>query len=438
MIKGALTFVCRGALACAMAASLAGCTMHAMGAPGALVQTPAGGSQQPDVLQGGGGGGFVVIHDPNNAFALGGIAAGPDGNMWAINQNNNSVARVQMSTKLKEFVFPTATSGAWGITNGPDGNLWVTEENVYQIAKVTPAGSITEYQTPIKTGVIRYSPGDGIVTGPDNNLWFTLRDGDVAKSTTGGAMTVYALSPGGCAGQEINVGPDHNLWVSTNCSAIDKVTTGGAVTAYNIVSGDVPFYIVNGSDGNMYFSETGGYFLGKITTGGTITEMDSHPCYVYGNRGLVAVGNQIWFVCEGTAGVNQIGRFNVSTQQFMSPLSPPRVLLDTTRTEYFAAGPDGNIWFTNDNADIGVRVQLAITLTPLSATIAPGGQQTITVSETHYAGAWTASSANTGIATVAPGLTANTFTVTGVAAGKVKITISDSKGNSAVVVITVS
>jgi len=51
--------------------------------------------------------------------------------------------------------------------------------------------------------------------------------------------------------------------------------------------------------------------------------------------------------------------------------------------------------------------------------------------------AWTATSSNTGVATVAQGSPASHFTVTSVAAGSAKITVSDAVGNSFVVHVTV-
>ncbi len=83
---------------------------------------------------------------------------------------------------IKEFIVPTAKSGLGGITAGPDGNLWFTEEGTIQngkfiggnqIGRITPSGIITEFALPTAN-----SGPTGITAGPDGNLWFTEFNGN--------------------------------------------------------------------------------------------------------------------------------------------------------------------------------------------------------------------------------------------------------------------
>jgi len=62
----------------------------------------------------------------------------------------------------------------------------------------------------------------------------------------------------------------------------------------------------------------------------------------------------------------------------------------------------------------------------------------LTVSESGYSGSFVAASANTGIATVAPGSAARTFTVTPVNAGNTTVRVSDSSGGYADVPVAVT
>lgn len=64
--------------------------------------------------------------------------------------------------------------------------------------------------------------------------------------------------------------------------------------------------------------------------------------------------------------------------------------------------------------------------------------QTLTVAEPGYGGNWSASSANTAIAAVAPGSAPNTFVVSPVDAGTTTIAVRDASGNYANVPVTVS
>jgi hypothetical protein len=87
-----------------------------------------------------------------------------------------------------------------------------------------------------------------------------------------------------------------------------------------------------------------------------------------------------------------------------------------------------------------VFVRRILTVTPSSTTLFGGGQTaTLSVTEQGYNGAWTASSSDTGTATVAPGSTSGTFVVTSVAVGACTVTVADKKSfNTFPVKVTVN
>ncbi len=60
-------------------------------------------------------------------------------------------------------------AGPGGIATGPDGNLWFTERNLDRIGRITPAGVVTEFGT----GISPDANLRRITAGPDGNLWFT-------------------------------------------------------------------------------------------------------------------------------------------------------------------------------------------------------------------------------------------------------------------------
>jgi streptogramin lyase len=43
---------------------------------------------------------------------------------------------------ITEFTIPTAASALHGVAPGPDGNLWFVEQSGNKIGRITPAGSI--------------------------------------------------------------------------------------------------------------------------------------------------------------------------------------------------------------------------------------------------------------------------------------------------------
>ena len=60
-----------------------------------------------------------------------------------------------------------------GIAVGPDGNLWFLENNGNRVDRITPAGVITPYPVPTINAFLEH-----IVAGPDGNLWFTEGGGN--------------------------------------------------------------------------------------------------------------------------------------------------------------------------------------------------------------------------------------------------------------------
>ena len=57
----------------------------------------------------------------------------------------------------------TADSGLSRIVAGPDGNLWFIENTVRLIGRITPAGVVTEFAPPTANAQL----AGGIAAGPD-------------------------------------------------------------------------------------------------------------------------------------------------------------------------------------------------------------------------------------------------------------------------------
>src|SRR5215467_3944927 len=108
---------------------------------------------------------FLIPTSPGSPKA---ITAGPDGNLWFVEQEGNKIGRITPSGTITEFPIPTPNSGPNAITAGSDGNLWFTEGGAYKIGQITPSGTISELSVPTSA-----SDPEGITKGPDGNLWFT-------------------------------------------------------------------------------------------------------------------------------------------------------------------------------------------------------------------------------------------------------------------------
>ena len=76
------------------------------------------------------------------------LAAGPDGNLWFVDQGTTkAIGRITPTGQITEFSAGlNAGSLPVAIAAGPDGNLWFADEGTTKaIGRITPAGAITEF-----------------------------------------------------------------------------------------------------------------------------------------------------------------------------------------------------------------------------------------------------------------------------------------------------
>jgi virginiamycin B lyase len=156
------------------------------------------------------------------------IALGPDDALWFTEPGSGQIARMTTTGAVTEFPAPGA-SRLGGLTAGPDGNLWFTETGA--IARLTRQGVITRF--PLSSASIL--PG-GITIGPDGALWFTeysetnpiTCDGSrVGRITTAGHISEYALpTPHSCA--SAITASSTTLWfIEAGQNAIGEIRSAG-------------------------------------------------------------------------------------------------------------------------------------------------------------------------------------------------------------------
>jgi hypothetical protein len=158
---------------------------------------------------------------------LGGIVAGPDGNVWFTEPGKGKIGRIVPGTgAVSEFAVRTAGSRPQDITAGPDGNLWFTEKAASNIGRITPAGAVTEYPLP---GTL--SAPMRIINGPGGKLWFTepgrglIGRLDPAAPPSGAANPAIPTNPGGSPN---SAGALYQNRCPQGTLCITEVTTGGS------------------------------------------------------------------------------------------------------------------------------------------------------------------------------------------------------------------
>jgi virginiamycin B lyase len=146
--------------------------------------------------------------------ALQWLTLGGDGNLWFTDSGLNKVGRMTPSGEIKEYSVPTASAGVMGICQGPDQTLWFVEQSTNKIGSLTQSGSFREYAIPTAS-----SGSVAIVAGPDGALWFTEEAvGQIGRITTSGSVIELKLSGESPRPYDITVGSDNNVWFTESQS----------------------------------------------------------------------------------------------------------------------------------------------------------------------------------------------------------------------------
>jgi streptogramin lyase len=296
---------------------------------------------------------------------------------------------------LNEFLL-TPGSKPTGIVSGADGNLWFTEEPG-RIGRMHPNGTYTEFA--VTTG----SKPLQIVVGPDNNLWFVEPAASkIGRITTAGVTKEFDLVMGCTAVGFITSGPHNNLWFPERCDGVDLIgemkalgAGTGTIIAHGFADSGTAhgvMAIATGADGNIWFAESAKNAVGRLNvTSDAITEF-SIPGASAGTLMRVTRGpdDNVWFAFQATLGritaAEAVEEFNLpdgtAPINFMTAVADgslwatdtvhgllwrtvltPSGLTATKFTIhqfdgllYITPGPDGYLWFTEQNLDAIGRI----------------------------------------------------------------------------------
>jgi streptogramin lyase len=317
------------------------------------------------------------VNYPALAYASA-MTAGPDGNVWLTDRARSSVIRMTPAGEATEF----AVAGS-GIAVGPDGGIWVA--GYQEVTRLSPGdGSVTRFGFP--GGPL----AAGIVTGPDNNLWFTTVNlsylspnglpwfAEVGRLTPGGVVTQYPLANGAGGATGLVVGPDRNIWFIGSPGPFGRISPLGTLSVIETQPSinALVASLALGPDGNVWcplpataFDDTVG-FIARVTPTGEMTQFAVPTPHAYPFDIVAGPDGNLWFTEQNA---NKIGRITPQGVIAEFPVPTPN-----SQPAAICVGPDGNIWFTESNAAKVGRLVLSgsaagkITLTVPAAASAHG------------------------------------------------------------------
>ncbi len=297
------------------------------------------------------------------------ITAGPDGNIWFSENGTNQVARMNLSgTITGVFDVPTADSFPFAMTVVND-QIWMTENVTNKIAIISTDGGITETTTPF-TGATQ---PEQVVTDNAGNLWFTEPFADkIGELAPDGTRTDFAIPTPDSQPTGITLGLDGAIWFTESAGdKIGRITSDGTITEYalpagadpqDITTGPYPTYDVGGaqpfgaspqsdsdiSTGFLWFTEAGaGFGVATIqdfgaSTGNVVQQFNLGVTV----HGIVAVDDDLYVTAPAA---NQIWELSEGATATATNLNLP--LTANSMPWEITTGPNGTIWFTEQNAN---------------------------------------------------------------------------------------
>lgn len=262
--------------------------------------------------------GAVTLFPVPDAPILREIVLGSDGALWFSRTGSaggQSIGRLDpFSHAFAEFALPNGSIANGGMAPGPDGNIWFTIAVDFfpLVGRVAvPGGAVTIFQNdPNKP--VDIDNAYGIVSESVNGIVFTADwHGDhnvsqLGRITLDGVMTVVAAGLPRDA-RNIIQGPDGALWFTTGAGKVGRFTGvgPGSVTLVDIPGGfRAPVgALATGQDGALWLTSADDPNLRRITAAGNVTGF-SNPTGWAGGIGAITSGSDgnIWFTTGGLGG----------------------------------------------------------------------------------------------------------------------------------------
>ncbi len=424
----------RSGISISLVCLLGGCAFAGKTMPAAGPGMAAGSLARPGVVQKGKGAQWVTFTPHTISPVYSAMALGPDSNVWFLDENGGSLARIAESGATKEFSLQSVLTGnAVSMTVGADKKFYVLDEGS-SVIRVTDKGDAVSF--PIPSG--DNTAIDGLALGPDGNVWFDEFD-HIGKITPAGKISEFPY-PSGIAPNQyggVTAGSDGNVWfAASSANAIGRIDpASGKFKMFPIPATCIPAPVVLANDGNVWFvCLSSSPLFGRITPKGKIATFSGGGTFNFNEtEQFCARGpdGDPWCASRNDSNVFRID----SKTHKVTTYAPP--LASNVTPDAVVAGADGNVWVDTVGGQIAVLVTNPITVKPPKLTFSgPAQKQTLSVTESGT-GSWLAKSSNAAVATVAQGKKASLFTVTSVESGHCKITIADAVGNSVAVSVEV-
>ena len=197
------------------------------------------------------------------------IAIDASGNVYTLNQNNNTVSKITSAGVVTQFWASLPGPQLTGIAVDASGNVYTTDYFNSSVSKTTSAGVTTQNWAQVGS-----TEPNAIAIDAAGNVYTTsYKLSAVMKITSVGAVLSWAEL--GTGPSSIAIDASGNVYTANyDNNTVSKITSAGVVTRSwaALASGTGPSRIAIDASGNVYTINRGNNTISKITSAGVVTQ----------------------------------------------------------------------------------------------------------------------------------------------------------------------
>lgn len=190
---------------------------------------------------------------------LGKIAVAKDGAVWFAEATMYSITRLK-DGKLDRKVIDSVRGGPYGVAAAPDGSVWATLQSANQLLHIGTDGQMRSHDIPTRSS----SPTD-IAVDAQGAVWFIEFRSNRLGRFKDGRWDEFVVETGPTAGLTgLAVAPDGSVWFGMLRSGALARWRNGEIEKFVLPrKGARPYSVAADSKGNIWYADIAGY-IGQI------------------------------------------------------------------------------------------------------------------------------------------------------------------------------
>jgi virginiamycin B lyase len=185
---------------------------------------------------------------------LGKVAVARDGSVWFAEATAYSISRIK-DGKLERHIIDSIRGGPLGVAAAPDGSVWATLQSANQLLRITPDGKMSSFDIPTRSS----SPGDITVDG-NGVVWFNEFRGNRIGRLANDRIDEFPLGAESAGLTGLAAAPDGSVWFGMLRKGSLGRLRDGKIEKFKLPrDGARPYSVAVDPVGNVWYTDITGY-----------------------------------------------------------------------------------------------------------------------------------------------------------------------------------